>query len=228
MTTIRRAVPCLVVAALAVLAPARAGAQTIDLFGDLGTSTTTGIAVSPINSTFTQPFSLTAANGNITGDVIVANDPTGTIFDLTITNLTYNCTTPNSSGFGDVIVQVLHSYAMGGPGPFTGSHSLAGSWTSGPLSLVQLDTIQDYLGSNTSLPSLVATTSPFNLGPVSTTAPGASGMYSILATLRLRTDGTGAINLPSSAHIRAEMVPGPGAAALLAMGGVVAFRRRRA
>ncbi len=218
-----------VLAALASLAAAAPGhAQIIDLYGDLGTGTTLGTPFSPVNSTFTQPFSQSAANGNITGDVIVANDPTGSIFDLTITNLTYNCTTANAAGKGDVIVQVLHTFVTGGGGTYTGSQSLAGSWTSGPLSIVQLDSIQDYLGSNTNLPSLIATTSTFSLGPVSGSVLSSAPTYQILATLRLETDGTGSIFLPSSAHIHVELAPSPGACGLLGLGGLVASRRRRA
>lgn len=218
-----------VFAALVSMAAARSGhAQVIDLYGDLGTGTTLGTPFSPVNSMFTQPFSQSAANGNITGDVIVANDPTGSIFDLTITNLTYNCTTANAAGKGDVIVQVLHTFVTGGGGTYTGSQSLAGNWTSGPLSIVQLDSIQDYTGANFNLPSLIATTSPFSLGPVSGSVLSTAPTYQILATLRLETDGTGSIFLPSSAHIHVELVPGPGACGLLGLAGLAAARRRRA
>ncbi len=227
MNTSVRPLWSLVVVCAALAGVQRGQAQVINLYGDLGTNAWTGIGVSPPSSTFTQPFSQSAANGTITGDVIVANDPTGTIFDLTITNLTYNCTTANAAGNGDVIVQVLHSYIMGGPGPFTGSQSLAGNWTSGPNSLVQLDSIQDFGGSNINLPTLLATTSPFSLGPVSSLVFSASGSYQILATLRLETDGTGAINLPSSAHIHVDLAPSPGTCGLLGLAGLVAARRRR-
>ena len=159
-----------VFAALVSLSAASPGhAQIIDLYGDLGTGTTLGTPFSPVNSTFTQSFSQSTLAGNITGDVIVSNDPTGSIFDMTITNLTYNCIIPNGSGFGDVTVQVLHTYVTGGGGSYTGSQSMAGTWTSGPLSVVQLDSIQDYTNTNVFLPSLVATSSPFTLGPVSGT-----------------------------------------------------------
>lgn len=204
-----------------------ASAQLINLYGDLGTQFTTGAPFSPINSTLTTPFSWSNANGSITGDVIVSNDPTGTIFDLTITNLTYTCLIANAAGFGDVILQVQHAYATSGSGTYTGQHSLAGSWTSGPNSIVQLDSIQDFGGSNVFLPSLIATSSPFSLGPVSGTALTTSPVYNIQATLRLQTDGLGSIFLPSSAHFRAALVPTPGAVALLGLGGLLTSRRRR-
>jgi hypothetical protein len=219
----RRTLAALAASALA----GSASAQLINLYGDIGTQFTTGAPFSPINTTLTTPFSWSNANGSITGDVIVANDPTGTIFDLTITNLTYTCITPNTSGFGDVILQVQHAYATSGTGTYFGQHSLAGSWTSGPNSIVQLDNIQDFGNSNVSLPSLIATTSPFNLGPVTGFALTTSPVYSVQATLRLRSDGVGAISLPSSAHFRASLVPAPGSIALLGLGSLLAARRRR-
>ncbi len=208
-----------------------AQAQLINLTGDLGPGSFTGIAISPINSSFTQPFSQSTAAGSITGDVIVASNVTGTVFDLTITNLTYTCLIPNSSFAGDVTVTVHHHYATTSPGIFTGSQSLSGSFTSGPFSFVQLDSIQDFNVSNVSLPTLLATTSTFNLGPVSaniSTLGTTTPMYEIFATLVLHTDLTGAINLPSSAHIHAEMIPAPGACGVLGLAGMVAARRRRA
>lgn len=216
-------------AALVGLASASRGhAQVINLYGDLGVNTWLGAPFSPVNSTVTTPFTWSAAAGSITGDVIVANDPTGTIFDLTITNLTYTCTTANAAGKGDVIIQVQHTYATSGSGTYTGSQSLAGSWTSGPASIVQLDSIQDYTGANFNLPSLIATTSPFSLGPVGGSVLSSAPTYQILATLRLETDGTGAINLPSSAHVHVEVTPAPAGAGVFALGGLVAARRRRA
>lgn len=214
----------------ALIAAAIAGpaaAQQINLYGDLGTNSTFGAPFSPINSTLTTPFTWSAPAGSITGDVIVANDPTGTIFDLTITNLTYTCTIVNAAGFGDVILQVQHAYATSGSGTYFGQHSLAGSWTSGANSIVQLDSIQDFGGSNVFLPSLIATSSPFNLGPVSGSALTSSPVYNIQATLRLRTDGLGSIFLPSSAHFRATLAPTPGSIALLGLGGLLTSRRRR-
>lgn len=221
-----------VLAGLASLVAAgNVGAQTIGLTGDLGPGSFTGIAISPINSSFTQPFSQSTPAGNITGDVIVASDVTGTIFDLTITNLTYNCLIPNSSFAGDVTVTVHHHYATTSPGIYTGSQSLSGNFTSGPFSFVQLDSIQDFNVSNVPLPTLLATTSTFNLGPVSaniSTLGTTTPMYEIFATLVLHTDLTGAINLPSSAHIHVEMIPAPGACGVLGLAGLVATRRRRA
>lgn len=204
-----------------------AHAQFVDLYGDLGTQSTTGAPFSPVNSTNTVPFSWTAPAGNITGDVIVANDPTGTIFDITITNLTYNCVLPNLSGFGDVILVVQHTFATSGSGTYFGSQSLAGSWTSGPNSKVQLDSLQDMGGANVNLPSLLALTSPFSLGPVGASFLSPSPTYTIQAVLRLQADGVGGINLPSSAHVSAQLVPAPGSLALLGLGGVAAMRRRR-
>lgn len=220
-----------VLAGLLVLAAAgSAHAQSIGLTGDLGPGSFTGIAISPINSSFTQPFSQSTAAGSITGDVIVASNVTGTVFDLTITNLAYTCLIPNSSFAGDVTVTVQHSYATTSPGIFTGSQALSGSFTSGPFSFVQLDSIQDFNVSNVPLPTLLATTPSFNLGPVSaniSTLGTTTATYDILATLVLHTDLTGTIALPSSAHIHVEMIPAPGAAGLLGLAGLVATRRRR-
>lgn len=228
MSTSSRALSSIVAVVGALAACASGHAQVIDLYGDLGTGTTLGTPFSPVNSTFTQSFSQSTLAGNITGDVIVSNDPTGSIFDMTITNLTYNCIIPNGSGFGDVTVQVLHTFVTGGGGTYTGSQSLAGTWTSGPLSVVQLDSIQDYTNTNVLLPSLIATTSPFNLGPVSGTVLSLAPTYQILANLRLHSDGVGSISLPTSAHFHIELAPSPGTCGLLGLAGLVASRRRRA
>lgn len=223
----RAAVGALALAGAAGFGAGNAQAQIINLFGDLGTGTTLGTPFSPINSTFTQSFTQTAAAGTITGDVIVTNDPTGTIFTMTITNLAYTCTVANAAGTGDVIVVVDHTYITSGFGTYVGTQSLSGSWTSGPNSLVQLDSIHDFTASNVSLPTLLATTSPFALGPVSATATTTGLIYQIRTILRLQTDGLGTITLPTSAHITATLVPGPTGAAALGLLGVAASARRR-
>ncbi len=231
MTRTQRLAPAVLAALTAFAAAAgSAHAQSIVVTGDLGPGGAVGIPVSPVNSTSTQPFSQSTPAGNITGDVIVASDVTGTIFDLTITNLVYNCIVPNSSGFGDVTITVQHHYATTSQGIYTGSHALAGSWTSGPLSTVQLDSIQDFNVSNVPLPTLLATVSPFNLGPVSaniSTFGTTSPTYEILATLVLHADGPGSIILPNSAHIRAELVPSVGTTGLFGVAVAAGFRRRR-
>ena len=56
-----------------------AHAQTIGLTGDLGPGSFTGIAISPINSSFTHPVSQITPAGNITGDVTLASFGTGFI-----------------------------------------------------------------------------------------------------------------------------------------------------
>lgn len=225
---IRAAVGALALAGAAGIGVGNAQAQVINLFGDLGTGTTLGTPFSPINSTFTQSFTQTAAAGTISGDVIVTNDPTGTIFTMTITNLAYTCTATNAAGVGDVIVVVDHTYITSGFGTYVGTHALSGSWTSGPNSLVQLDGIHDFGGSNVSLPTLLATASPFALGPTSATATTTGLIYQIRTILRLQTDGLGTITLPSSADITVTLVPGPtGAAALGLMALAGAQRRRR-
>jgi hypothetical protein len=205
--------------------------QAATLSGDLGGGTFVGTPISLPGSTFTLPFSQTAPAGTIVGDIIVTNDPTGTIFDMTITNLVYTCTAVNTAGFGDVMLVINHVYATAGVGPYTGSHALAGSWTSGPNSVVQLDSLHDVGLTNTPiLPGLLATTSPFALGPFSVNVPAtaSANTYAIQATLRLRTDGLGAITLPSSAHINATLVPEPaGLSALLLGAGAITMRRRR-
>ncbi len=214
--------------ATAVTASAASG-QVISLTGDL-VGGAVGTPSSLFNTTFTQPFSVTAANGTIAGDVIVANNAAGTQFDLTITNLTYNCTIVNTANAGDVIVIVNHFYLMGAVGPFTGSHSLSGSWTSGPFSAVQLDSLQDVGNSNTPLATLLATATPFALGPASVAVPGSAtgALYQIQAILRLHTDGLGSITLPSSAHISTTLlVPEPTTLFLAAASIPIALRRRR-
>ncbi|MBL0928207.1 MAG: PEP-CTERM sorting domain-containing protein [Phycisphaerales bacterium] len=216
-------------AVVVVIGSGCAHAQVVSLFGDLGPGGVTGTPISAINSTFTQSFTQTAAAGSIAFDVIVSNDPTGTIFDLTITNLNYTCTAPNTSGFGDVSVIVTHTYQASGSGTYLGSHALSGSWTSGALSTVQLNSIQDFGVTNTPLTPLLATSSPFSLGPATqTVVTGNSAVvYQIQAILRLRTDGLGSIVLPSSAHIRGQLVPAPSAAAVLGLGVLGVARRRR-
>jgi hypothetical protein len=209
--------------------PGAASGQTINIVGDLGTGSITGTPSSGPNSTFTQAFTQTAGAGNITFDVIVANDITGTIFDLTITNLVYNVTALNSAGAGDVSVIVDHTYLTSSVGPYLGSHSLSGSWTSGPMSDVQVDTIMDFGGANILIPSLTATVSPFGLGPATNTAPGNSaGIFNIRAILRLHSDGLGSISLPTSYDITVQPVPEPATLSILAAAFAVGLRRRRA
>ncbi len=205
-----------------------ASAQAINVIGDLF-GTATGTPLSVAGTIFTQPISITALNGTLVGDVIVSNNASGNMFDLTITNLTYNCLIPNASGAGDVVMIVSHTYQVGvGPGPYIGSQSLSGTNTSGPLRAVQLDSVQDFGGANLSLPSLLSTAASFSLGPVTSALPApSSNLYSIQATLRLHTDGTGVINLPSSAHVSFSVVPEPTALGFVSGAMFIALRRRR-
>ena len=207
-------------------------AQFVNMFGDLGSQSLTGILVSPINSNLTTPFTWSAGAGSISGDVIMDNNATGTVFSLTITNLVYTCTVPNTAGIGDVTLDVMHHFQPGGtgglPGPYSASHALAGSWTSGPASMVTLSTILDFGGTNVPLTPLFATVSPFSLGPVSATSSNSFPTYQIFTQLRLQTDNTGTITLPNSAHITVSFVPSPNAAGLLGLGGLLSVRRRRA
>lgn len=167
--------------------------------------------------------------GTLTADVIVANNATGSVFDLTITNLIYTCLIPNSFGGGDVTMIVGHTYQLGvGPGPYVGSHGLSGTMTSGPGQAVQLDSIQNAGVAPFALPTLLATTTVFSLGPVSSALPlPTANLYQIQATLRLHTDGTGLINLPSSAHVRFSPVPEPTTLAVASGAMSVLLRRRR-
>ncbi len=206
-----------------------ASGQTINIVGDLGPGLIAGTPSSAPGTTFTQAFTQTAPAGNVAFDVIVANDPTGTIFDLTITNLVYNVTALNSAGAGDVTVIVDHTYLTTSPGPYLGSHSLSGSWTSGPMSAVQVDTIMDFGGANIMIPSLTATVSPFALGPSTNTAPGiTTGIFNIRAILRLHSDGLGSISLPTSYDISVQAIPEPATLSILAGAALIGLRRRRA
>jgi hypothetical protein len=220
-------------AALIALAGA-AHAQQINMTGDLGTASLTGLAspVSLTNTTSTTNFSWAGPGGSITGDVIVSNDPTGTIFTMTITNLALSVTGPNSAGVPalDVTLTVDHLYQSAtGFGTYTGSHALSGFWTNLPTSYVQLDSTQDVGYANTPLTTLLATSSPFALSsssPVVVTS--GSGKYGIQAVLHIFADGLGTVTLPTSAHISATLVPAPGALALLALSPLAARRRRPA
>lgn len=220
-----------VFAALATCA-GHASGQVINMTGDLGTASLTGIAspVSLTNTTATQSFSWAGPGGTISGDVIVADDPTGTIFTMTITNLFLTVTGPNSAGVPalDVTLTVDHLYQSAtGFGTYTGSHALSGSWTNAPTSWVQLDSTQDVGYANQPLSTLLASSSPFSLSsssPVVVTS--GSGKYGIQAILHLHADGLGTITLPSSAHISATLVPAPGMLPLLGLASITRRRRR--
>ena len=211
-------------------ASSSASAQLVNVLGDLGTTSATGVAVSLPGTTNTQAFSLSALNGSITGDVIVANNATGSVFDLTITNLTYTCTIASGSGFGDVSVLVSHTYQLGaGPGPYTGSHAFSGinTNTSGAGRNVQLDSIQDVGFTNTPLPTLASNLTSFTVAPVFSFLPApSSNLYSIQATLRLRTGGTGVVFLPASAHVQFSAIPEPTTLTFLSGVILVGLRRR--
>jgi hypothetical protein len=206
----------------------QARGQVVNVLGDLGAGSFSGVSVTVPGATSTLPVSMTGTNGTLTADVIVANNATGNVFDLTITNLTYTCTVPNSSGFGDVAMIVNHTYQVGaGPGPYQGSHALSGNMSAGPLSVVLLDSIQDVGGANVALATMIATTPVFALGPVSSSLPvPSSNLYSIQATLRLRTDGTGFINLPTSAHVQFAPVGIPEPTTMLLAGLPMALTSR--
>jgi hypothetical protein len=204
-----------------------AAAQQIQSIGDVP-GATAGLLVSPVNSTNTQAFSYVSGLGTIVGDVIVTNNATGTAFDMTITNLTFTCIVPNSANAGDVTLVVDHHYTIGGAGPYTAAHSISGSWTSGPGSAVQLDGTQGVGAPTVALPSLATFVTPFSLGPATAAVPsGTAPQYVIQAVLRLHTDSTGAIILPSSAHVSVTMVPEPTTVVALAAASVALLRRRR-
>jgi len=206
--------------------------QQISMTGDLGTASLTGLAspISFMTSSATTPFSWSGVGGSIAGDVSVSNDPTGTIFTLSITNLFLTVTGPNSAGVPalDVMLTVDHLYQSIGNGTYNAGHSLSGTWTNSPASWVQLDSTQDVGYANQPLLTLLATSSPFSLtnsAPVVVTS--GSGKYGIQAILHLHADGLGTINLPGSADITVSYVPAPGAVMMLGAAGLAATRRRR-
>lgn len=205
-------------------------AQQIIVGGDL-TGTSNGVLFSPPGSNNTQPFSFTGGGNSIAGDVYVANNLTGDAFTLTITNLTFTSVNPNPSGVLDVFVEVVHDYLPGSPGPFFGNHVASGSWSGGPLTVLQLDTLLDVGGTNVYLPQIVvdlpsqnpAFTAGPNPGVVPTTP---SNPFRINSILRLRIDGPGVINLPNSADVFVT-VPEPTALAVLTLTALILFRGGR-
>lgn len=227
--TIRAGGAC--AAAVCLMAAGTARAQMISMTGDLGTASMVGTAspISMMNTTNTTTFAWAGAGGNITGDVNVSNDPTGTIFTMTITNLTFNATAPGSSGAGtDVTIVVDHLYESIGNGTYNASHALSGNWTVGGASYIQLDSIQDVGYANQPLSTLLATSSPFALsnGAAVAVSSGA-GKYGIQATLQFHADTLGSMFLPTSAHITVAFVPAPGAVGVLGVAGLMGMRRRR-
>ncbi len=197
-----------------------------DLAGAFGTASTL-----PINTpSSVQSFSITSGGNTLVGDAITTNDPSGTIFTMTITNLVFTCVTPNSSNSLDVTISVNEHYAMGTPGPFMGDHAISGTFGggAGPLTTAILDSTHGVSFPTTTLPTITASSSPFNVSSLNNPVPaGPMTQYVIQGDLRLHIDGTGNITLPSSADIVARALPEPGSLGLLGLGGMMMLRRKR-
>lgn len=209
----------------------QAHAQQIIVGGDIS-GTTAGIGLSAPGTNNTQGFSFAAGGNTITGDVIVANNLLGDTFTLTLTNVVLTSVNPNINGYLDVFVEVLHSYVPGTPGPFFGSHAASGNWAGGPLTMLQLETIMDVGGTNTMLPSiqvdLPSQNPAFTVGPNPGLVPATlSNPFQINTVLRMRIDGVGNINLPTSVDISVTPVPEPTSAAALSLGALMLLTRRR-
>ncbi len=220
-----------------VLAALLAGASTtclaaqVNLSGDLGAGSWTGVTYSPVNAFTTTSFSQAVPGlGSITGDVF-SNNSAGASFALRVTNLTYTATIPNPPlGLMDVMIVATHAYQTSGSGPYNSAHQLTGFWTTASGNAVQQDTILDLGNTNFMLPTVsqlnTGNTTSFNVGAAagSTTT---SSIFLIQTTVRLRIDGTGSILLLSSADVQVDFVPAPGGIVLAGMGVLALSRPRR-
>lgn len=220
--------------ALALLGSAHSRASSINLVGDLGPNTWTGAVFSPISTTTTTPFSqIVPGFGDVAGDVIATNTG-GTAFSLVVTNLTFNALVPGpSAGMMDVGFIIRHDFQpLVVPGLYTSSHQLNGSWTTATGNVVQLESYHDVGGSNIALPGLfelnTAANPTFNLGPGTAVVPSGLPVYSVEMHLRMRIDGIGFINLPTSADVFVTLIPAPTTLLPMALAGLLAARRRRA
>lgn len=214
------------------LAASTGSAANVDLLGDLGNVNFPGASFSPINSTVTTSFThFIPGFGLVVGDAIAFNTG-GTSLALRLTNLTFTVQSPigPSAPKTDILLVATQTYQVPAATAYNSSHQLFGQWTTAAGNGATLTTILDFNASNTAL----ATISILNTAQA-TTFTGLSGiggtttssLFTIHTSLRLTLDGTGSIQLPSSADVDVEIVPAPGAAATLGLAGLLAARGRR-
>ena len=224
------------VALCLALAPAALGG-TISLSGGLGTGSWGLPATLPINGTFTQSFARTVPGlGSISGDVVITNT-SGTRFDLTVTNTTFQMIGAGPGALTHLTLTVTQAFVPQTPNaPYNAAHSLNGSWDPlGSNNAMTATATQGLLGPNLIfLPQLVCVNNPnptaaFGAGPAGATVNNSSpALYGMQCVLDFYVDGNGFIDLPNSYDATAiEVVPAPGAGVLLAGGVLVGARGRR-
>lgn len=202
------------------------------LGGDLGNNSWLGNNFSAINTSTTTSFTQTVPGlGTLTGDAF-SNNGGGGSFSLRLTNLTFTMFVPGpTSGTAEIILIASHGYQTAGSGTYSSSHQLIGFWTTATGNQAELYTLLDQYGGAVNLPTLSGTntagTTFFNFGLSATGFTSTSTTFFIQTRLRLILDGTGSIFLPSSAEVNVDYIPAPGAAPLLAIGGILGLRQRR-
>lgn len=226
---------CVLLCSLAGAAIAPAG--TITISGALGNNSAGLPSALPINSNFTRSFALAVPGiGSINGDVLIEN-LSGTQFNLTVTNTNFVMNGAGPGVLTHVALTVTQAFVPLVPNaPYNAFHSLNGSWTpTGANNAVTADSTQGLLGPNLQfLPQLVCVNSPnptnaFGAGPAGLTINNSSpSLYGMQCIIDFYLDGNGFINLPNSYEATAiQIVPAPGAAALIGLSGALAVRRRR-
>jgi hypothetical protein len=207
-------------------------AADVYLGGDLGSNGWLGNNFSAINTFTTTPFTQTVPGlGTLTGDAF-SNNGGGGSFSLRLTNLTFTMAVPGpTAGTAEIILIASHGYQTAGSGSYSSSHQLTGFWTTATGNQAELYTLLDQYGAAVTMPTLsginTAATTFFNFGLSGVGVTSTSTTFVIQTRLRLILDGTGSIFLPSSAEVNVELVPAPGAASLVVVGGLVNARRRR-
>ncbi|MEX2672911.1 MAG: hypothetical protein WD294_12475 [Phycisphaeraceae bacterium] len=220
------------VTCLASITPAQAA--LVQLEGDLGTPSWTGVQ-QPLGPgvSIIEPFSVTTQTGSLTGEVHAEN--LGNAFDLTVTNLVYEASAdgvvPNAHSIEFYVGQEYQST----PGTYTAEHELTGTadLAAGQSADVGMQTTHNFSGNLPGIFDSVAgpgTGIAFNAGPASQVVT-TGNIYVIETWVSLSFYGGFAspatITLPASAHTTATVVPEPAAGSVLLGGMMVLAARRR-
>ncbi|TWT40302.1 hypothetical protein RAS1_40100 [Phycisphaerae bacterium RAS1] len=206
-------------------------AAAITLSGDLGSVNFNTPFFLNANQSSTTPFQhIVPGRGSISGDAI-ANNFGGNQFDLVITNLTFTGMNSPSGGTSITLTALQHYATQQSGNTYAAAHFVSGSWTTATGNHIICDSLHDFGGSSTSLPTL----SFFNTPGIPTFGVPLAGtnvlnqlptIYSIRTTIQLFLDGDGTISLPSSYDVSATPVPEPAGALVLLPALVAVFRRR--